>query len=131
MHAWPLHALMHRVFVVKSIVLLNSSFHQISKNLFASEVLIPLCLCPHIGMLIDDLIILKMMTWNDDVGFEYFKSCFLMRLMMLLSCMKAFVWILSCLLYVEYENCLLKMVWIFLGSFVIFSCPWLVMRLLN
>ena len=76
MHAWPLHALMHRVFVVKSIVLLNSSFHQISNNLFAFKVLIPLCLCPHIGMLIDDLIILKMMTWHDDVVFVFLKVVF-------------------------------------------------------
>ena len=94
MHAWPLHALMHRVFVVKWIVLLNSSFHQISKNFFSFKVLIPLCLCPHIGMLIDDLIIFE----NDDLAwwcsFCVSKSCFLMRLMILLSCMKAFVWFL-------------------------------------
>ena len=129
MHGHCMHSCIE-FFVVKSIFLLSSSCHQISKNLFALKVLIPLCLCPHISMLIDDLVILKMINWHDDVVFVFLKFVF-DEIDDIVVMYEGFCLIFSCLFYVEYENCLHKMVWIFLGSFVICSCPWLVMSLLN
>ena len=60
-------------------------------------------------MLIDDLIILKMMTWHDDVVFVFLKVVF-DEIDDIVVMYEGFCLIFSCLLYVEYENCLHKMV---------------------